>query len=209
MKKNFRKKNKKKSLMNNRGFTLLFAVLVSTLVLSVGASIISIALKQIILSGSARDSQFAFYASNTGVECGLYWDLVGVDVSIDGDTTKVPVFAASAGGAVSSLAVTEGAKIKCGDTSEILIDGNSIPDSTDTDGDFVLNDNWNFVGDDNSATTTFRATFGTNVPYCVDVSVIKYLDNDNKTRTTINSRGYNTCDDNSKRRIERGLRITY
>ena len=67
----------KKVIKKEKGFVLLFSVLVSVLVLAVGASIISISLKQVILSGTGRDSQFAFYAANTGAECALYWDLAG------------------------------------------------------------------------------------------------------------------------------------
>lgn len=57
-----------------RGFTLLLAVLVSGILLSLGFAIFNIASKEIILSSSGRESQFAFYAADSGVECALYWD---------------------------------------------------------------------------------------------------------------------------------------
>ncbi|OGG50673.1 hypothetical protein A2763_03650 [Candidatus Kaiserbacteria bacterium RIFCSPHIGHO2_01_FULL_54_36] len=57
-----------------RGFTLLLAALVASIVLSVGAAIFSIAQKQLTLSAIGRDSQFAFYAADTAAECALYWD---------------------------------------------------------------------------------------------------------------------------------------
>lgn len=57
------------------GFTLLMAALVSAVVLMLGSSIFSIAQKQIILSSIGRDSQFAFYAADTGAECALYYDI--------------------------------------------------------------------------------------------------------------------------------------
>ena len=31
--------------------------------------------KEVILSSLGRDSQFAFYAADTGVECALFWDV--------------------------------------------------------------------------------------------------------------------------------------
>ena len=195
----------KKTLQKNskKGFTLLFAVLVSTLVLSVGASIISIALKQIILSGSARDSQFAFYASNTGIECALYWDLVGLD-----DPLSAPVFATSSESIVATSNGSTGS-IACGNTRLIEIDGNDGDNGLDVSpADLVPDDNWNLDAGDDSATTTFRVLLK-DVPYCVDVSVAKFLDENNRVRTVINSRGYNTCDENNRRRIERGLRINY
>ncbi len=57
-----------------RGFTLLLAALVSSIVLAVGAAIFGIAQKQVLLSAIGRDSQFAFYAADTAAECALYWD---------------------------------------------------------------------------------------------------------------------------------------
>ncbi len=57
-----------------RGFTLLLAALISSVVLSVGTAIYVIAHKQLLLSSLSRDSQFAFYAADTAAECALYWD---------------------------------------------------------------------------------------------------------------------------------------
>ncbi|PIR82624.1 hypothetical protein COU20_01540 [Candidatus Kaiserbacteria bacterium CG10_big_fil_rev_8_21_14_0_10_59_10] len=58
-----------------RGFTILMAMLVSSLVLALGLSIFSIAQKSVALSAIGRDSQFAFYAADTGAECALFWDM--------------------------------------------------------------------------------------------------------------------------------------
>lgn len=60
---------------NEKGFTILLAALVATLVLALGISVFSIAQKQIILSSLGRGSQFAFYAADTAAECALYWDV--------------------------------------------------------------------------------------------------------------------------------------
>ncbi len=57
-----------------RGFTLLLAVLISSILLALGSAIFNIVSKEIILSSSGRESQFAFYAADTGIECALYWD---------------------------------------------------------------------------------------------------------------------------------------
>jgi len=51
------------------------AALIASVVLALGSSIFSIARKQITLSALGRESQFAFYAADTGAECALYWDL--------------------------------------------------------------------------------------------------------------------------------------
>jgi hypothetical protein len=62
-------------LAASRGFTLLIAALTASIVLSLGASIFSIAKKQLVLSSISRESQYAFYAADTAGECVLYWDV--------------------------------------------------------------------------------------------------------------------------------------
>lgn len=57
-----------------RGFTLLIAVLVSGILLSLGFAIFNIVSKELVLSSAGRESQFAFYAADSGIECALYWD---------------------------------------------------------------------------------------------------------------------------------------
>lgn len=58
-----------------RGFTILLAAIVASLVLSLGISVFSIAQKQLLLSSTGRNSQYAFYAADTAAECALYWDI--------------------------------------------------------------------------------------------------------------------------------------
>ncbi len=64
----------------SRGFSMLFSVLASSLVLSIGLSIFNLTLKELVLSSSGRESQFAFYAADSGAECALYWDLEGTNI---------------------------------------------------------------------------------------------------------------------------------
>ncbi len=63
-----------RSMKNQQGFTLLLAALVASIVLALGTSIFQLAQKELTLSSIGRDSQFAFYAADTGAECALYWD---------------------------------------------------------------------------------------------------------------------------------------
>lgn len=57
-----------------RGFTLLIAVVLTSVLLSVGLALLDIAYKQIVLSSTARQSQYAFYAADSAMECALFWD---------------------------------------------------------------------------------------------------------------------------------------
>ncbi len=59
---------------NNKAFALLYAALLSSLVLSIAMSITIIILKDLQLSSMARESQKAFYAADSAAECALYWD---------------------------------------------------------------------------------------------------------------------------------------
>ena len=61
--------------MRNGGFTLLIAIVTTSMLLLVSFVVVNIALKQLILSYSGQESQYAFYSADSGVECALYWDL--------------------------------------------------------------------------------------------------------------------------------------
>lgn len=64
-------KNKQK----NKGFVIMVAVLISSMLISIGAFITIIALKELQLSSSSKDSQKAFYAADSALECALYHDI--------------------------------------------------------------------------------------------------------------------------------------
>jgi hypothetical protein len=58
-------------------FVILFAALTTVLMLVIGAGIFSISTKQALLSGDAREAQYAFTAADTGMECALMAELSG------------------------------------------------------------------------------------------------------------------------------------
>jgi len=74
----------------NRGFTLLYASLVSALLLAIGLAVFNIGSKELLLSSSARESQFAFYSADTGIECALYWDFVGSNTFATSSASNPP-----------------------------------------------------------------------------------------------------------------------
>ncbi|MES2087855.1 MAG: pilus assembly PilX N-terminal domain-containing protein [Patescibacteria group bacterium] len=57
-----------------KGFALLFAVLASSVFLSIGIAIWNISLRQVLFSSFGRESQVAFYAADAGIECALFYD---------------------------------------------------------------------------------------------------------------------------------------
>ncbi|MDR3519620.1 MAG: hypothetical protein P4L63_01900 [Candidatus Pacebacteria bacterium] len=63
-----------KKIKENRGFVLLFAVTLAAIFLSIALGVGQIALKENNFSTSAIDTNDAFFAADTGVECALFYD---------------------------------------------------------------------------------------------------------------------------------------
>jgi len=57
---------------SSKGFVILFVVVISSIILAVTLSIANIALKEIKFSTSAKDTNEAFFAADTGAECALF-----------------------------------------------------------------------------------------------------------------------------------------
>lgn len=179
-----------------KGFTLLFAILVSTLIISIGATIISISIRQTILSSTSRESQFAFYAANTGLECAFFWDNAIMPESELGKVFPI------------------GAETLVSNTSGIECAGGNIITGTGFTHSF-RSGSWDRVGD----ITTFRMVLNDtstegidgaeNVQTCAEVTVEKNIALSGVVTTTITAKGYNTCDLTSPRAVERGLDLEY
>jgi len=162
------------------GFVLVFAALLSGILLSIGVTIFGLTLKELLISSSGRESQFAFYAADTAGECVLYWDIrhTGFSTSVFATSSNSIILGAGSGVFCNNEDITDPAT---GWNTDV---GWDVTDITST-----------------GATTVFDMEFANGS--CATVTVIK---DDGTTR--IDSRGYNTCEDNP-RRVERGLRISY
>ncbi|MSR87891.1 MAG: hypothetical protein EXS69_01850 [Candidatus Zambryskibacteria bacterium] len=89
------KKNFQFSIFNfqkERGFTLFIAVVITGTLLLISTGIINLAVKQSFISNSGKESQMAFYAADTGIECALYWDVK--------NPTGISAFATSTGSTI-------------------------------------------------------------------------------------------------------------
>ncbi len=166
-----------------RGFTIFFAMLVGSLALSIGLAIYDLTVRELDLSGTATQSQYAIYAADTGAECALYWDLKC--------TLPNCVSGAAAGSAfaTSTQSVTPPSGVVCNG-----IDVRAAP--------------WTVTSVLTAATTTFTVTFLPQ-PYCASITVAK---SGIPTKTTITSKGYNdACPPAAAgtSRLERVLQVTY
>lgn len=58
-----------------KGFTLFVSMIVMATLLLVSSAIAALAVKGSFIYSTARESQKAFYAADSGVECALFWDV--------------------------------------------------------------------------------------------------------------------------------------
>src|SRR3990167_4948503 len=92
-----------------RGFALLIATVLSSIALAVGLAVTDIVYRQVVLSSAAKQSQYAFYAADSALECALYFDQQqGTFAYQASPPGSVSISCAASEGAVPvSLAVSE------------------------------------------------------------------------------------------------------
>ncbi|TAK58181.1 hypothetical protein EPO17_00190 [Patescibacteria group bacterium] len=177
----------------NAGYTMLFAVLVSTVLLSIGIFILNVSKKEVLLSAIGRESALAFYAADGGVECAHYHNVasptlfnvasngstVAGSISCGGQTVTIPVTTAVSG--VTGIVAPANRQNKV----EFNIDAISFCAKV------TVTKNYTYV----AAVPATETSPGSDASYSL-------------VSTTIDSRGYNTCDATDPRRVERGLRET-
>jgi hypothetical protein len=66
-----------------------------SVLLAIGSAIYNILSKEVLFSASGRESQFAFYAADAGIECALYWDFKQDAFASDAEQTEVTCNAAA------------------------------------------------------------------------------------------------------------------
>ena len=175
-------KSQNSNLKTNKGMTLLIAVGVMGILLFISFAVINITIKGTQFATSGRDSQFAFYAADAGLECALYWDSKFSPSKFATSTPGYPI--SCAGNTISAVNQT-----LQGTTTLARVGGGGDANSTSV---------FSFVMNTGSSPGT----------QCAVVTVTKWYSG-NVLSTYIRSRGYNTCDTNNPRRIERGIEVTY
>lgn len=162
-----------------RGFSLFIAILTSGTLLIVGAALSNIIVRQLQSTYTGRESQYAFFAADAGIECALYWD-TKVEPSMFATSSSGNLPISCAGHSVSTGDAVPG-------TSTLArIGGGGNANRTSTFG-FIMNNGANPVS------------------HCAVVTVTKNIDG----TTYIKSRGYNTCIISNPKRVERGVEVTY
>lgn len=164
---------------------MFFAVLVSSLALAIGVAIYDLVVRELALSQTAAQSQYAIYAADSGAECALYWDskapLLGGIPSIfpTSSASALPVASTFPGGGIwcAGQDILKGATLSRGLTS---------------------------------ATSTFTISLGSSAAGPSAIVVVgKYLDAKNILHTLVVSHGFNTGTTNAIGRVERILQLSY
>ncbi len=131
--------------MKKNGFTIFFATLITSLALAIGLSIYDLTVRELNLSATANQSQYAIYAADTGAECALYWD------------TQCEASGCNAGSAFATS--TESTVPVAG--AGLLCNGQDIVAAP-----------WSVTQADYDATTTITINFSPQ-PYCAIVTIAK------------------------------------
>lgn len=169
-----------KNPKNQKGFSLFIAVIIASALTLVAFTVSKIVTRGIEFANTGRASQEAFFASDAGIECAIYWD-----------TQEPSKFATSTSGSpitCAGVSVSTGGAIS-GTSTTARIGGGGAGNPTSVFG-FTLNQG---INPSNA---------------CVIVLVNKSYSGTNLI-TKISSFGYNNCNTNDPRRVERGVEVTY
>ncbi len=170
-------------------------MLVAALSLSVGLAIYDLTAREIDLSSTATQSQYALYVADTGAECALYWDSkYNTNQSAFGTSTP-PASSWAASGVLCNTVDVVAQPPPTQDQSR-------YPECAGNPGT-----TWCVSSTASAATTTFAINPTSGQP-CAVVQVAKRTVGGILYSTVI-SRGYNTCAVGAALRVERALQINY
>ena len=166
-----------------KGFALLLSLIVTSILLVVGLGVSDVAFREIQLSSFGNQSEIAFYAAETGLECGLYWDKAMMpSLTNDGDDSN-------------------------DNDPSVFVSGSSIPLpfsclGIDISPPSLITSLGGIVEFD----------LGSGNAPCVKVTVEKQEDSNHLgnlawAKTFITATGYNTCDNTDPRRVGRVLEL--
>jgi len=182
----FKKIQKKKGKKDERGITLVIAITMMTLLLSISLSISNIVLRQIRITNVNNASKPAFFTADSAIECAFFYDTM-VILDEDGNNTNSGFETALFGNTGIQLKKDT---VKCGNSEIMAV-------ST-------------FPPGDGTMITNFDIDYGT---MCAKV-VVERTDVSTKISARgynmpVTENGCDLSDISKRRLVERGLTITY
>lgn len=180
----------------NKAFVLLFALLISSILLATGLGISRLMVRQIALASLSRESQVAFFAADSGMECAEHWGIFG----------KFSVIVPPAGA----------------ESRSIYCNGYIIKDTMPTRDSLVLGNNnacnaygeppqKNIINGDSVSCFTFPLSVQPGITIAElkkQACVFVVVDKTNPLTTKITSNGYNRCDLSAPDALQRTLELT-
>lgn len=145
-------------IKKQKGYALLFAIIIIGSISAVVSGLLSSTTKQLILSSLAQDSLVAFYQADIAMDCGFYAKMNFESVNI-----------------VENI----GGSWSCGGGENNLVKNGA---------------------DDNSFILTFPNSTNSTDP-CFEIAISGF----NENITTVSAKGYNICDKNNPRTVEREI----
>jgi hypothetical protein len=154
-------------IKSQKGYAILFTIVIVSAISIITAGLTNTAYKQLILSSLAKDSQAAFYQSDTATDCALYADRI-------------------LGNAIPPNIITSGSSSwPCGGSDLIV--------TPQGNGGYKIR-----PSDEDSIDPCFR----------IDVTKDNTSE-PNVIKTKISARGYNICNINNPRTVEREIEVNY
>lgn len=179
---NLKNEQKQKS---TAGFAILFAVLISSLLMVLGFTIFNITVKELTISGFTSESKQAIFAAKSGIDCVFYWKSKGKLIEGSGDWGGL----SCAGGAVEPKSGTDGP------TVDVENDLTSSPKNIAF---------WVYYDLTNKEKSPCSL---------VNIKLVKDENTEDNEMGlfyfgTLDVKGYNICDMTSKRLVERSYQIS-
>ena len=180
-------------MTKSMGIALVISVIIVSIVLAVGIGVSNIVSTEISLSNTGRQSQFAFYAADVGVDCAIYWDTAHQGLSQSAFATSTPSGQNTLANACAGDTLTVGGTASCVNS----LDGSGISSACGS-------------GDKKAGVSTFILTFDNGS--CSKVTVIKRQDQlvaPTAIETFIHADGFSAaCNSTSPRVFQRSLETT-
>jgi hypothetical protein len=170
---------------NNKGFVLIYAVILTSVLLVISIFMSDIITRQIIISSIGKNYQSAYYIANIGRECAVFQKDMGRFGYVDKMGSSFSYTPPS--GVLDEQEITDEHPMSCGQSSELT----------------VIVDNTNPFDYSKSSGMTGSFTVTNSANECAIVSVFVGVAEDGSSLTSIESKGYNmACDSTSERKVE-------
>lgn len=188
-----------------KGFALFLTIVIVGIILAATLATIDIGVKELLLSGGDTESQKAFYAADTALECTVYSDRVQSNMSSNNYLSPfyrgahlIMTNPIKCGGYSTSFLITQTNKPNENIETNIQIPPQTVATTQSipyqvTESTFKLS----FTGTEAFVTVTKKESIA------ADATGGKAL------KTRIEVRGYSTQDPNNPRRVERAIRLQY